>query len=78
MWELAPELRFYIQTVHRLTDRGAVCSHAAHDVSHSGFDAEWRGIELMTVDQNVVNRCEIVDDADLDAALAKFDELSQT
>lgn len=32
----------------------------------------------MTVDQNVVNRCEIVDDADLDAALAKFDELSQT
>ena len=32
-------------------------------------------IELLTVDGDRINRCEIFDEADLDAALARFDEL---
>ena len=42
-----------------------------------GFDAEWRVINLVTVDGDLINRCEIFDEADLDAALARFDELSR-
>ena len=32
---------------------------------------------MMTVDGEMVNRCEIFDEADLDAAIARFEELSQ-
>ena len=31
----------------------------------------------MTVDGDLVNRCEVFDEADLDAALARFEELSR-
>ncbi len=31
----------------------------------------------MTVDGDLINRCELFDDADLDAALARFDELTR-
>ena len=42
-----------------------------------GFDAEWRGVNLLTVDGDLLNRCEVFDEADLDAALARFDQLSR-
>ena len=32
-------------------------------------------IDLLTVDGDLINRCEMFDEADLDAALARFDEL---
>ena len=32
---------------------------------------------LITVDGDLINRCELFDEADLDAALARFDELSR-
>ena len=35
-----------------------------------GFDAEWRMIDLMTVEGDLISRCELFDEADLDAALA--------
>ncbi len=35
------------------------------------------GSSLLTVDGDMVNRCEVFDDADLDAAIARFDQLSQ-
>ena len=38
-----------------------------------GFDAEWRMIDLFTVEGDLINRCEIFDEADLDAALARFE-----
>ena len=75
LWKLVPNISFRIEAVHRLSSLGAVCTHAAHGVSQDGFDAEWRGIEVMTVDGHLVNRCEIFDEADLDAALARFEEL---
>ena len=44
---------------------------------NEGFDAEWRVINLLTVEGDLINRCELFDEADLDAALARFDELSR-
>ena len=63
--------------MHRLTDRGAVITHAATATSRDGFEAEWRMIDVFTVEGDLFNRCEIFDEADLDAALARFDELSR-
>ena len=40
----------YVEAVHRLTDLGAVVTYAAHETSQEGFDAEWRGIAVLTVD----------------------------
>ena len=34
-------------------------------------------IDFSTVDGDLINRCEMFDEADLDAALARFDELSR-
>ncbi|OBB66365.1 BTAD domain-containing putative transcriptional regulator [Mycobacterium sp. 852014-50255_SCH5639931] len=76
LWQLTTDLTFRIETVHRLTDLGVVCSHVAHGVSQDGFDAEWRGIEVQTVDGHLIDRCEIFDETDLEAALARFDELA--
>ena len=45
--------------------------------SQEGFDAEWRGVDLLTVEGDMVNRCEVFDEADIDAAIARFDELSR-
>ena len=76
-WELGQDIRTYVEVVHRLSDLGAVCTHAGHGVSHEGFDAEWHGVDLLTVEGDMVNRCEAFDDADLDAAIARFDQLSR-
>ena len=75
LWELTPDVSFRVEAVHRLSNLGAVCSHVAQGVSQEGFDAEWRGIEVMTVDGDLIDRCEVFDEADLDAALARFEEL---
>ena len=70
-FDLDQDIRTYVEVVHRLSDIGAVCTHAGHGVSRDGFDAEWRGIDLLTVDGDMVNRCEVFDEADLDAALSR-------
>ncbi len=76
-WDLGQNLNIYIEIAHRLNDLGAVFTYAGHGTSHEGFDAEWRGVTLMTVDGEMVSRMEVFDEGDLDAALAKFDELSR-
>jgi hypothetical protein len=45
--------------------------------SHSGFDAEWREIGISTVQGDGINRSELFDESDLDAALARFDQLER-
>ncbi|HTR49771.1 MAG TPA: hypothetical protein VMJ10_03625 [Kofleriaceae bacterium] len=75
-WDLDQEIRNYVEVVHRLSDLGAVCTHVAHGVSREGFEAEWRGVDLSTAEGDMVNRFELFDEADLDAAIARFDELS--
>ena len=71
------DINVYIAAVHRLTDPGAVLTYAAHETSPEGFDAEWRGVALMMVEGEMVSRSEVFDEADLHAALAKFDQLSR-
>jgi hypothetical protein len=73
--DVAPDITIYIEAVHRLSDLGAVVTHAVHGTSQEGFDAEWRVIALLTVDGDLINRCELFEDADIDAALARFEEL---
>jgi hypothetical protein len=33
-------------------------------------------IQLLTVEDDLINRCELFDETDVDAAIGKFDELS--
>ncbi|OBF99157.1 hypothetical protein A5772_13185 [Mycolicibacter sinensis] len=78
-WDLDQTIGIYVEVVHRLSDLGAVCSYTAQGVSREGFDAEWREIAITMVDGDMVSRCEMFDEADLDTALARFEELdSQT
>jgi hypothetical protein len=76
-WDLIPDGRIYIETVHGLNDLGAVVTHVGYGTSDEGFDAEWRMIELLTVEGESISRCELFDESDIDAALARFDELSR-
>ncbi len=75
IWDLTPDLKIHIEAVHRLSSLGAVVTHAGHGTSQEGFDAEWRAIDLLTVEGDLISGCEIFDEADLDAALARFEEL---
>src|SRR3984957_6009932 len=77
-WEIDQTIRTYAEVVHRLSDLGAVCTYAAHGVSREGFDGDWRGVNLATVDGDMVNRSELFDETDVDAALARFDQLSRS
>ncbi len=74
-WDLTTELNLYVEDVHRLTDLGAVVTHASHGTSREGFDAEWRAVNIFTVEGEQISRTEMFDEADLDTALAKFEEL---
>ena len=56
---------------------GAVVTHVVRGTSQEGFEAEWREINLVTVEGDLFNRSEMFDEADLDAAIARFDELSR-
>ena len=69
-------IRTHIEAVHRLSGIGAVYSWAGHGTSQEGFEAEWRGINVVTFEGDLINRSEMFDEVDLDAALAKFDELN--
>src|SRR5205085_2490961 len=41
-WDVAPDVKVYIEVVHRLSDLGAVATHLAYGTTQSGFVAEWR------------------------------------
>ncbi|WP_255413203.1 BTAD domain-containing putative transcriptional regulator [Mycobacterium sp. 3519A] len=77
-WDLAPDIRLYVETVHQLGDLGVVVTHAARGTSDQGFDAEWRETVVFTADGDSINSCEIFEEADIDAALARLQELSST
>ncbi len=75
-WDLTPDLHLYVEAVHRLDDLGVVIAQASYGTSEEGFDAQWRMVQLHTVEGDLGNKCEIFDEADLDTALARFDELN--
>jgi hypothetical protein len=66
-----------MESIHRLSDLGAVVTHTASGTSQEGFDAEWRMIYFLTIEGDLISRLEVFDEADLDAALARFDELDR-
>src|SRR5262249_15491660 len=74
-WDLEQHISPYIEAGHRLNDSGAVVTHTAHGGSREGFEAEWRGVTISMIQGDMVSRCEMFDEADLDAALAKFEQL---
>ncbi|WP_197514840.1 BTAD domain-containing putative transcriptional regulator [Mycobacterium sp. 852013-50091_SCH5140682] len=74
-WDVTPQAEAHVETVHRLTGYGALVTQAVHGTSPEGFDAEWREIALLTLAGDLINRCELFDEADLAAALARFEEL---
>ncbi|TPG32059.1 BTAD domain-containing putative transcriptional regulator [Mycolicibacterium hodleri] len=76
-WEDSPGTMIHVEAVHRLSDHGAVVTRAANGVSREGFDAEWRDVSVGMIDGGVLTRTELFDLDDLEAALARFDELSQ-
>ena len=76
-WELSPQSGIYIEAVHRLSNLGAVVTHVVNGTSQEGFDAEWRSIDLLTLEGERINRCELFDEADVDAAVTRFDELNR-
>ncbi|MGV0806252.1 BTAD domain-containing putative transcriptional regulator [Mycolicibacterium setense] len=76
-WDLVPGVRVYVEAVHRLSSLGAVVTHFAKGPSRQGFEAEWREVALLTLGGDQIDRCELFDESDLDAALARFDELGR-
>ena len=70
-WDVAPDFKTHIEVVHRLSDLGALVTWASYGTSQEGFDAEWREINLSTLDGDRINRCELFDETDLNAALAQ-------
>src|SRR5277367_5601759 len=77
VWNITPDLSIHIEAVHRLSSLGAVMTRELHGTSQEGFEAEWRMIQLLTVEGDRISRSELFDEADLDTALARFDELHQ-
>ncbi|MDQ1448494.1 MAG: hypothetical protein QOC79_1465, partial [Actinomycetota bacterium] len=73
--DLTPDLSIHIEAVHRLNNFGALLTNTSYGTSQEGFDAEWRMIQLLTVEGDSVKRLELFDETDLDAALARFEEL---
>ena len=75
VWDITPASSVYIEAVHRLDELGAVATQVLKGTSQLGLDAEWRMIDIFTVEGDLYSGVEIFDEADLDAALARFDEL---
>ncbi|SOX54901.1 regulator [Mycobacterium ahvazicum] len=80
LWKPSTGLRnfSYIEVAHRLSNLGAVIGSVSQEISDEGVDAEWRTVDVFTVDGSLIDRLEVFDEADIDAALARFDELHPT
>ncbi len=74
-WDLTPDARFRIEAVYRLSSVGALATHTVEATSREGFSVESRLIEIFIIEGEQFNRWELFDETDLDAALARFEEL---
>jgi hypothetical protein len=72
-WNITTSMCSRIEAVHRLNNRGAVITQHMQGTSDHGFDFEWRVIDSFTIDGELISRCEMFDETDLDTALAEFD-----
>ena len=76
-WNVTSDLNNFVEAVHRLDNLGGIVTHVANETSHEGFHAEWRVVSVFTVEGDLVNRCEVFDEAAIDDAIARFEELSR-
>ena len=76
-WDLTPDLTVYIEAVHRLSNLGAVVYLLCDRNIARGLRCRVAAGRILTVEGDLFDRCEIFDEADLDAALARFDELDR-
>ena len=76
-WDRDQDINIYVAEVHRLNNLGVVITYAAYETSREGFDAEWGGVAVFTVEGDMINRTEVFDEADLAAALARFEQLER-
>lgn len=76
-WNLAPGVSSFsfIDVVHRLNNHGAVITSMSQETSPDGVNAEWRVISVFTLEGDLINRLEVFDETDLEAALVRFDAL---
>ena len=75
-WDVAPNITRSVEAVHRLDNLGVVVTHTAYGTSREGFDARVAaGRTSRRSTGDLISRAELFDEADLDAALARFDEL---
>ena len=74
-WNLLSDGAIYAESVHLLSDP-AVFTWRGYGTSQEGSAVEFRGVNVVTVEGELINRCEVFDEADLDVALATFDQLS--
>ena len=77
LWNDSPDITMYVEGVHRLSNLGVVITQAAHGTSQQGFEAEWRENSIFTFDGDLVSRSNSSTRQDLDAAIARFDQLGQ-
>lgn len=75
--DLDQDISIYLEAVHQLTERGAVITYAAREISQDGFDAEWRGVAMLMLDGDMVERCEVFDEAEIATAVATFEQLNR-
>ena len=77
MWDITSDASAYIEAVHGLSEREVVITEVLKMTSQEGFDAELWMIMMFTVEGDLICGVEVFDEADLDTALASFDELSR-
>ena len=75
LWDDAPDIHIYVEAVHRLTDCGAVSAKRHMGLRNTASRPNGGRMRFLTFDGDLLSRCELFDERDLDAALAKFDQL---
>jgi hypothetical protein len=76
-YDVAPNVKGHIEAVHRLSNLGVVITEIVTGTSQDGFAFEWRETALFAFQGDAVCRFEMFDEADIDAALTRFDELDR-
>ena len=67
----------HVEAVHRVNNLGAVVTHVVKGHPKRASTPNGGKSLLVTLEGDVINRCELFDEADLGTALARFDQLSR-
>src|SRR5207247_11028695 len=75
LFRLVPDVRFSITEVHRLDHHGVVVSFMFEGTGAEGLEARWSVVNVYSVAEGQIRGVDIYPDDQLDAALARFEEL---